>query len=92
MNCPICGAVLNDGAKFCGNCGNKVEAAAPVTETPVMPAAPVTPVMETPVMPAAPVTPVMETPVMPAAEPSIFDQPVQTAYAQPEQQIGRAHV
>ena len=34
MNCKNCGAELNEGAVFCGNCGMKVEAEQPVYETP----------------------------------------------------------
>lgn len=34
MNCKNCGAELNEGALFCGNCGMKAEAA-PVYEAPV---------------------------------------------------------
>ncbi len=94
MNCPICGAVLNDGAKFCGNCGNKVEIAAapaaPAAETPVMPAAPVAPIAPAEQLtasifdqPAAPQQqPVPETPVQPVNTAS-----VQGAFAQPDQQI-----
>ena len=32
MNCKNCGAELNEGAVFCGNCGMKVEAEQPVYE------------------------------------------------------------
>ena len=41
--CPLCGAELADGAKFCTACGNQVPEAAPevVTEAPVPEAAPV---------------------------------------------------
>ena len=35
MNCKNCGAELNEGAVFCGNCGMKVEAEQPVYEAPV---------------------------------------------------------
>ena len=34
MNCKNCGAELNEGAVFCGNCGMKVEAEQPVYEAP----------------------------------------------------------
>ncbi len=50
---------------------------APVTETPVIPAAP-TPVVETPVIPAAPVVPQASAPVMPEIQPApqepVFDE------------------
>ena len=35
MNCKNCGAELNEGAVFCGNCGMKVESEHPVYEAPV---------------------------------------------------------
>ena len=35
MNCKNCGAELNEGACFCGNCGMKIEPAQPVFEEPV---------------------------------------------------------
>ena len=94
MNCPICGAVLNEGAKFCGNCGNKLEAvqpaAQPVAETPVQPVAPAVTTPVQPVVTAAAdtlvqpmITPAPAAPAQPAApaeQPSIFDQqPVQPA-------------
>ena len=34
MNCKNCGAELNEGAVFCGNCGMKVESEQPVYESP----------------------------------------------------------
>ena len=34
MNCKNCGAELNEGAVFCGNCGMKVETEQPVYEAP----------------------------------------------------------
>ena len=34
MNCKNCGAEINEGAAFCGNCGMKVEAEQPVYEAP----------------------------------------------------------
>ena len=34
MNCKNCGAELNEGAVFCGNCGMKVESEQPVYEVP----------------------------------------------------------
>ena len=34
MNCKNCGAELNEGAVFCGNCGMKIEAEQPVYEAP----------------------------------------------------------
>ncbi len=34
MNCKNCGAEINEGAAFCGNCGMKIEAEQPVYETP----------------------------------------------------------
>ena len=35
MNCKNCGAELNEGALFCGNCGMKIEQEQPVYEEPV---------------------------------------------------------
>ena len=35
MNCKNCGAELNEGAAFCGNCGMKIENEQPVYEEPV---------------------------------------------------------
>ncbi len=29
MKCPDCGAANPDGAKFCGSCGNQIQAPAP---------------------------------------------------------------
>ncbi|MCR5118909.1 MAG: hypothetical protein K6B44_04735 [Lachnospiraceae bacterium] len=92
MNCPICGAVLNEGAKFCGNCGNKLEAVQQpvqpaVAETPAAPIAPAAPVeqpsifdqpVQQPVQPAMAETPAAPiAPAAPVEQPSIFDQPVQ---------------
>ncbi len=57
MICPTCGAQLNDGLKFCTQCGTPLQVAeAPVVETPVV-ETPVyeAPVQETPVYEAAPV-------------------------------------
>ena len=34
MNCKNCGAEINEGAAFCGNCGMKVESEQPVYEAP----------------------------------------------------------
>ena len=34
MNCKNCGAEINEGAAFCGNCGMKVETEQPVYEAP----------------------------------------------------------
>jgi uncharacterized membrane protein YvbJ len=34
MNCKNCGAEINEGAAFCGNCGMKIEAEQPVYEAP----------------------------------------------------------
>ncbi|MCR4584608.1 MAG: hypothetical protein K5686_02685 [Lachnospiraceae bacterium] len=81
MNCPICGAVLNEGAKFCGNCGNKLEAA-PVAAAVETPAAPVQSAVPTELpsifdTAAQSVTPVQS--AAPTEQPSIFDTPVQSA-------------
>lgn len=35
MNCKNCGAELDEGAIFCGNCGVKIETEQPVVEEPV---------------------------------------------------------
>ncbi len=35
MNCKNCGAEINEGAAFCGNCGMKIEIEQPVYEEPV---------------------------------------------------------
>ena len=34
MNCKNCGAELNEGSAFCGNCGMRVEEEQPVSEIP----------------------------------------------------------
>ena len=34
MNCKNCGAELNEGAAFCGNCGMRIETEQPVYEAP----------------------------------------------------------
>ncbi|MBR5872679.1 MAG: CD225/dispanin family protein, partial [Oscillospiraceae bacterium] len=57
MNCKNCGAELNEGAAFCGNCGTKIEEVfeAPVTQEPVQEQgyyqAPAEPVYAEPVVP-----------------------------------------
>lgn len=55
MNCPKCGANIEDGSKFCVACGNPLEelVAPVVEETPAVEAIPVAPVPPTP--PVAPV-------------------------------------
>lgn len=65
MICPTCGAQLNDGLKFCTQCGTPLQVAeAPVVETPVVE----TPVYEAPAYEApAYEAPVQETPVYEAA-------------------------
>ena len=37
MNCKNCGAELQEGSAFCGNCGMKVEVEQPVYEAPAQP-------------------------------------------------------
>lgn len=69
MICSKCGAVIDDGSKFCVACGNPVEV--PVAEASVAPA----PVAEAPVAEA----PVAEAPVVPAA-PVYQPQPVQKEF------------
>ena len=41
MNCKNCGAELNEGAIFCGNCGMKIETEQPVFEAQVVAGEPV---------------------------------------------------
>ena len=85
MFCPSCGAVLADDAKFCGRCGNQIEAnnqEQPSEETVELPAesAPVA------VEPAL-ATPVAEEPVY---TPPVAEQPVFTApQPAPQQPLGR---
>ncbi len=69
ITCPKCGNVLSDDAKFCNNCGSRLEEIAMETPETEAPAA------ETPVT-AAPAT---ETPVeeTSAAEPAAFSQPAE---------------
>lgn len=42
MNCPICGELLPENAKFCGKCGNAISSEMPAVEE--------SPVVETPVV------------------------------------------
>ncbi len=90
MFCPKCGKQLRDGAKFCGGCGNPINApaapvvAAPVVETPA-PAPVVAPVVEAPVAETPAVetpaveTPVVETPVVETPAPAPMAAPVEEA-------------
>ena len=70
--CPNCGTKLQEGVKFCTECGAKVA---------VTPAAPAEPVYEAPVVP--PAAPVYEPPVEPAYEPPVYTPPVEPAYEPP---------
>lgn len=66
MNCPACGAELQDGAKFCNYCGNKIEVVNTVQENKVE----YKPIIEaTPVVEQAPE-------VAPAPRPVVETQPV----------------
>ena len=75
MLCPNCATENVADAKFCGNCGTPLSAAAPQPEAPATPEAPAAPeapaVPEAPAAPAAPVPPAAPTataaPIPPAA-------------------------
>ena len=89
MFCRNCGKQLNDGQRFCPNCGQPQQAAPapvqPVAPAPVQPVAPapVQPVAPAPVQPVAPapVQPVAPAPVQPVAPAPV--QPVAPAPVQP---------
>ena len=74
MNCPKCGANIEDGSKFCVACGNPLEepVAPVVEETPAVEAIPVAPVP-----PAPPVAPVYYQPQPPKKEFTENDLPEQ---------------
>lgn len=80
MTCPTCGAQLNDGLKFCTQCGTPLQVAeAPVVETPAYEA----PAYEAPAYEAAPVyeapaqaAPVYEAPTYESAP--AYEAPVAT--------------
>ena len=74
--CPNCGAKLNDGAKFCTECGTKLLVQAPVETTAPVYTSPVQP--EEPVLeaPPAPVQPVSAAGFAPDFAPTIMFDPV----------------
>lgn len=93
MKCTNCGATLNDGAKFCRNCGAKVEISgaeqsAPVQETPVAEEMPI--VSETPIAGEPPATEGIntvkeETPEIYTFEPKVPTPPPAQNVVQPPQ-------
>lgn len=81
MTCAICGAALNPGAMFCGECGSKVTPGSviPPVQPVAAPAAPIVPLVVAPTV-APVVTPVQPvvTPAPPVFEPlnDDFDETV----------------
>ena len=75
MTCPTCGAQLNEGLKFCTQCGTPLQVAeAPVAEAPVVE----TPAYEAPAYeaPAYEAAPVYEAPAQAAP---VYETPTQAA-------------
>ena len=83
MLCPNCATENVADAKFCGNCGTPLNAAAPEPETPAAPEAPAAPAAPAaPVPPAAPAA--TAAPIPPAAPvPPVTQQPA----AAPQQYV-----
>lgn len=68
MNCPNCGAEIQEGISFCGNCGSAIKAAETVAPAPAPAVAPVAPV-------AAP-APTYEAPIQ--EHPTVTYQPTES--------------
>jgi hypothetical protein len=87
--CPSCGAALKPGAKFCTNCGFKVEQATPASAQPSQ-SAPVPPVAPAaPQQPAAAVPPVPPT-TQAASAPTQATPPQADAQTAPNPNVDRA--
>ena len=76
MYCDKCGSFLEEGVKFCPNCGAQVAAPAVVKEA-VVAEEPAQPVYE------QPEAPVYEQPEAPVYEQPVYQQPETPAYQQP---------